>query len=126
MGTYVQAAGLEEAGHDGILVSPQRVVDEVVPALGPKHPCGHVSAPDCKAPGDRGSQLGLGSRVSTFHSVPGTGATPKVSSGLHLPWAGPGSTCASPRARNLTARVLLPLIAKQSLPLAQGSPRTDH
>lgn len=52
-GTYVQAAGLKEAGHHGVLVSPQRVVDEVVPALGPEHPRGHVFASDRKAPGQK-------------------------------------------------------------------------
>lgn len=52
-GTYVQAAGLKEAGHHGVLVSPQCVVDEVVPALGPEHPRGHIFASDRKAPGQK-------------------------------------------------------------------------
>lgn len=125
MGTYVQAAGLEEAGHDGILVSPQRIVDEVVPALGPKHPCGHVSAPDCKAPGGQGVTAQPGFAGVHLPQCPrGTGVMPEVGSGLRPPWMEAGSTRAfSPRARSLTAPVSLPLIAKVSRGDGPGEPK---
>lgn len=108
-GTYIQAAGFEEAGYNGILVAPQRIVDEVVPALGPKHPGGHISAPDCKAPRQR--------RHSTSSAGGPQGNTPRSA----MPAA---STRAPPGHRSPSGHLSVP---RKAAPHGgkQGSPRMD-
>lgn len=50
LATHVQAVLLEKAAHHYVLMAPKGVVDEVLPALGSKHPGGHVPAAHRKAP----------------------------------------------------------------------------